>query len=397
MSGSENSEKVTAIAIGPDDIPYAAWESNEPGNRNAEIYLKAFVDGEWVDVDGSATDGGVSATADRSSLVPSVAVASDGVVFVAWEEQSAGQDFRIHVKLYDGESWSEAGLGSAAGDGVSPGASNTWQANLAAGPDGTMFLAWVQETAGRADVFVKQFTGETWDEVGVGSASDGGVSGTGLVGDMDLAVGPDGLPVAIWRDNGHDGGAVYIRKFDGVSWVEIGAGSATGSGLLDAESSEPYFVQVAVGPNDEVYAAWNHTVGGRTQIHAMVHRDGIWTVMGESPEPGASPVSGLTSELAVWPSLAVNASGIPAIVWQEVPEGTDGSGFRIYVKVFVEGAWLELGEGSGSGSGLSGGTPAVHGTIAYDSTGSLFVVFRDDGIGIQGEIAGLVHPADTSG
>jgi hypothetical protein len=81
-----------------------------------------------------------------------------------------------------------------------------------------------------------------WSEVGVGSASGGGISNNnGISSDPSMVIAPDGTPYVAWSDESSGAWQIYVRRWDASSWAEVGSGSATGGGISDntGESSSP--------------------------------------------------------------------------------------------------------------------------------------------------------------
>lgn len=69
-----------------------------------------------------------------------------------------------------------------------------------------------------------------WTEVGIGSASGGGISHTDNMSDAtSLAIGRDGQPVVAWVEGTPDANReIYVRRWNGLTWAEMGDGSASG-------------------------------------------------------------------------------------------------------------------------------------------------------------------------
>lgn len=116
-----------------------------------------------------------------------------------------------------------------------------------------------------------------WSEMGAGSASGSGVSQTGLAGAPSLAIGPDGVPVIGWRDgsgppsrisnDADDASEIYVKRWSGSKWVEMGAGSASGGGISqnNGVSGDP---SLAIGPDGVPVVAWQDNSGGNREIYA---------------------------------------------------------------------------------------------------------------------------------
>jgi len=80
-----------------------------------------------------------------------------------------------------------------------------------------------------------------WAELGVGSASSTGISDSGKESSRPaIAMGSNGLPCVAWTEATASDAEIYLRCWNGDSWVGLG-GSASGGGISDnaGESSDP--------------------------------------------------------------------------------------------------------------------------------------------------------------
>ena len=93
-------------------------------------------------------------------------------------------------------------------------------------------IAWSGALAGKGGIFIKKWNGSDWVEMGASSASGDGISdGLELSVTPSLAISPDGKPIVAWSGHNSLGWDVYVRRWNGSSWVEMGAGSASGGGI----------------------------------------------------------------------------------------------------------------------------------------------------------------------
>ena len=104
-----------------------------------------------------------------------------------------------------------------------------------------------------------------WEELGAGSATGGGISDNdGLSYAPALAIGPDG-PVIAWTDGSNGDHEIYVRRWDGAAWVEIGPGSASGGGI-SANDGLSQIPSVAAGPDGPI-VAWEDMSSGNIEIY----------------------------------------------------------------------------------------------------------------------------------
>jgi uncharacterized delta-60 repeat protein len=314
-----------SLAVSSAGTPYIAWCDDRSGD--SEIYVRYWNGSVWSEVgDGSATGGGISNNSGNSES-PSLAVSSDGYVYVAWADDTSG-DWEVYVKIWVNFTWVEW-MGSASSGGISNnnGSSVGPWINIAAVSQ--PFVSWLDDSSGNLEVYVRQLSGSTWGELGTGSASGGGVSNTSdttfytsnalsasgvpyvswvdynpmtltykiyvkywngsswvntvagpiiywtesnpLMGFPSIAIAPDGRPYIAWYA-GHSGDTeVYVLKWDGSSWVEVGSGSASGGGISNNTGSS-YLPMIAIAPGGTPYVAWWDNTSGAGETYAKLWR-----------------------------------------------------------------------------------------------------------------------------
>lgn len=291
---------------------------------------------------GSASGGGISDNAGDSRLV-TLAILADGRPVVAWSDDSSGNR-EIYLRLWNGPVWVEMG-GSASGGGISDNEGASEEPSLAVGPAGELYIAWHDESNGFREVYVRRWNGSTWQEVGVGSATGGGISqGYATAGHPEIAVTPNGTPVVVWEDNRSGDWEIYVRRWDGSNWVEMGSGSATDGGISN-NSSGSGIPALALDLDGNPIVAWHDDGGGNLDIYARRWNGSAWTEMGGSATGGGISA---TDDLSGSPSVAVMADGSPVVAWDEGFYGAN-----IYLRRWNGAAWVEMGAESASGGGIS--------------------------------------------
>ncbi len=248
------------LAIAPDGTPYLAWWDYE------EIYVKRWNGSGWVEVgSGSVSGGGVSNNSGYSAA-PSLAIAPDGTLYLAWSDDTSGND-EIYVKHFNGSSWVEVGSGSASGGGISDNSGASIVPELGIAPDGTLYLAWSDDTSGDREIYIKRWNGSSWVEVGSGSASGGGLSNnSGRSSLPDLAFTTDSAPFVVWWDDSDGDEEIYIKRWNGSSWVEVDSGSASGGGISD-NSGNSRSATLSIGPDNIPYVVWEDDSSGNEEIY----------------------------------------------------------------------------------------------------------------------------------
>ncbi|MCI0393484.1 MAG: hypothetical protein L0322_00915, partial [Chloroflexi bacterium] len=350
-----------------------------PGYGQASVFLPAvFRPAIWPEVGtGSATGGGISNNS-TASYQCSLAVAPDGTVYVAWGDEGGG-DSEIYVRRWNGSSWQEVGGGSATGGGISDNSGGSYIPAVAVAPDGTPYVTWRDDSSGDYEIYVRRWNGSSWQEVGSGSATGGGISNNGGNSlSSSVAIAPNGTPYIAWADLSGGDAEIYVRRWNGSSWQEVGSGSAGGGGISN-NNGDSQVTSLAIAPNGTPYVAWQDDSGGDVEIYVRHWNGSSWLEVGTGSAGGGgiSANSGASTQAA----LAVGPDNMPVVAWEDVSSGMA----QIYVRRWNGANWVEVGAGSAGGGGISntnGGAhvPAVAADPA-DPAGRFVVTWSDDSPG----------------
>jgi Divergent InlB B-repeat domain/Bacterial Ig-like domain (group 2) len=165
--------------------------------------------------------GGVS-NSDSGSFNPSLAAGAAGHLALAWEEEPATGEVPVWLRMWNGVTWVEL-AGSATGSGFTAAGTTNMLPSIAIDPSGRPVVAWQALTAPEnpTEIFVLRWNGaDTWEELGVDSASNAGISDAALDALAPvLALTPAGgtatagVPTVAWLDVGATGSAqVFLRQ-----------------------------------------------------------------------------------------------------------------------------------------------------------------------------------------
>jgi hypothetical protein len=338
----------------------------------------------WQEVNlGSASGGGISQNASASSQA-SLAFAANGTAYVAWtdiDSTIAPARWRIYIRRWNGSSWEEVGPGSASGDGISILPQRAAGPSVAVAPDGTPYVAWHTELSGANDeIYVRRWNGSSWEEVGPGSASGGGISNTPhSSGGPSLVITANGVPYVAWGEISTEASYVYIRRWNGVVWEEVGANSASGKGIGQGGASS-VTPAAATSPDDTIYVTWVHqSLDGSIPLSIYVKQ---WNgSQWEEASPGSASGGGISqTDVANSPSIAVDSQDMPYVAWSDTNLSTNNS--EIYLRHWNGSSWEEVGPGSASAGGVSqneGRSLEPSLTIAVD--GRVYAAWFDESSG----------------
>ncbi len=277
-----------------------------PLGTDAELFVASSNAG-WTEVgSGSASNGGISNTYDAASSV--IAVMPNGYPIVAWDS-----NYDIYVRHWNGSAWSELGIGSASGGGISNNVGNSFSPSIAVTPDGSPIVAWIDNSDGDSEIYIKQWNGTAWVELGGESASNGGISNNlGQSYYPHLIVTTDGTPIVSWQDSSSGNLEIYVRRWNGSAWIEMGDSSASGGGISNTigTSENP---QLAVDANGAHIITWDDNSNGYREIYVRRWNGTDWVELGTGSASGGGISNNLG--LSMWPQIVIGSDGIPVVAW----------------------------------------------------------------------------------
>ena len=189
--------------------------------------------GQWEPAgSGAASGGGVSGNSGESTD-PHMAAAPDGRLYLAWEDTSAG-DSEIYLRRWEGSGWQPLGA-SAGGGGISDTAGIAKRAWVAFAADGDVYVTWNDNSSGNDEIYVRRWDGSGWVAAGSGAASGGGISRTAGESRAPRMAFSGNTPTVCWADDTTGDWEIYVRRLENGTWKELG-GSAGGGGISDNSS-----------------------------------------------------------------------------------------------------------------------------------------------------------------
>lgn len=371
LSSTPSSSMGPYLAVNRAGTPFVTWMDGPSYIR--QIYVKRWNGTAWVEVGaGSASGNGISLGSDNSMRAVIAFDSSDNPV-VAWESISSG-NWEIYIKRWNGSAWVELGAGSASGGGIS----NTktyvsWNPSIASDLSGNLIVAWeAWANSTQKEIYVKRWNGSAWVELGARSASGGGISNN--PGDStypSVTLDTMGNPVVAWSDNTNGNYEIYVKRWNGAAWVDLGLNSASNGGVSDNQG-DSQSVDIAADGTGNIIVTWNDKTIGKYVIYTLLWDGILWKEIGAN----SASAGGISQNMgqAYAPSLVIDRSGNPIITWQDNSVGYD----EIYVKRFNGTTWAEMGVRSASGGGISGTiTNAQIPKIALDAQGNAIIVWQE--------------------
>lgn len=337
-------------------------------------------EGVWEELGHSTNGIGLNRTGGPT-FRPSLCMDNSGRPVVSWRDDSSGKA-AIYLRRWNGESWVEVG-GSASGGGVSGTPGIPREPSVAIGPDDHPVVSWMEEMGGESEIYLRKWDGKSWVEL-EDSAAGGGLSRAGgEAAHPALALDPSGFPVVAWYGIPKLGSLplgrhrVYLKRWDGQRWRELG-GSASGGGISKSPG-EAYMPSLSLDHLGNPTVVWHDNSSGNFEIYLRQWDGKMWNELGGSASGGGVSNNHGNS----WTPkgqvrcLQLDRKGNPIVAWYDDTPGNK----EIYLRAWNGQAWMEMG-GSASGGGISNTpTESYHPSLALTRSGQLAVAWQEQIVG----------------
>jgi hypothetical protein len=361
---------------------YVAWLKDD-SSGNTEIHLRVRTGTTFDQLGGSDSPGGISGAnggitvpyslaldASGNPLVAFLGLATNGVVDAGSTPAIIDGTVQVYVRGWTGSSWQFIGAdftGGGASHAVSftNGGSTVFHdvdaPSLVVDSTGAPVVAFTYfttidgVTSDNTDVYVTRWNGATWTAVGPAvpnSASSAGLGGAGGVSNTNtgafspaLAAKPTGGLAVAWEEEPAGGGVfIYVRAWNGSSWIELD-GSASGIGFAQPDSVN-FLPDIAIDPDGRPVVAWQGTLAAPSVSQIFVLRwngTDAWEELGldSASDAGISDavIDALVPSLALTPSGGAGAAGVPTVAWLDVR--ATGSA-QVFLRQFFSGTTVPL-------------------------------------------------------
>jgi hypothetical protein len=113
----------------------------------------------------------------------------------------------------------------------------------------------------------RRWNGAIWQEIAPGSATGDGISvGSTHAYHPRMVLDSMGNLVAAYHDHSTDHIQIHIKRWNGTSWAEVGLGSASLGGVSSSEADSKH-PRLAIDEEDNLYLVWREDEGGSSFIH----------------------------------------------------------------------------------------------------------------------------------
>ena len=318
----------TSTAVDKNGVVYIAYQDQSIGTQ--QVTVKKFVSGSWVTV---GTEMFSYGEADNISLAIDSA---SGTPYVAYSD--AATNYGPTVMKFNGTAWDSVGPNGFSG-------TQSGYISLAVA-NGIPYVAYQDYNSASASISVSMFNGSTWTSLDALGFSGFNASLISLVIDHQ------GHKYVGYRDAGSANSGITVCGFDGSHWNVLGT---TGFSVGAVGS-----VSLAVDKNDNLYAAYSDN-GLTPALGASVMKynkaTSTWLPVG---------MPGFTSTEADYISLKINAAGTPVIAFSDMANSGKAS-----VMQFNSTAWVQVG----AADFTSGGAEYI--SMVIDPSGNPFVGYLD--------------------
>jgi hypothetical protein len=217
---------------------------------------------------------------------------------VVWSEYGriSANDYRnyVYVKRWNGASWVSIGT-FANTDPQLP----SYYVSLTMDSSGNPVVAY-EETS---TIVVKRWNGSAWVEYGPTGIS-------GAIRGVDIALDNTSKPVVAWTSKQFPT-TLFVKHWNGSAWLEYGSG-----GMLNVSTdagSQAGSISLAVDPLGTPIITWQESLNNSSvQVYVKRFVAGSWSFM------GTNPLNLGLSQTGQSPSMALESSGNPVIVWTNV-------------------------------------------------------------------------------
>jgi hypothetical protein len=256
---------------------------------------------------------------------PDIAASGDGSLWVTWVANRL-KKYDVYARRFRGGQWSATMPVTQSDD-------DAFHPRIASDAKGSVLVTYYKwNRAGKysrdRDVFARIYDGRSWgEEIEVSPPEPKVEDHT----DPAIAVDSQGQAWIAWSYDYHpqlfkapedaDQPTIFAQK--------LASGQKAGSPLLVGTRGEgihaiDLFPSIAVGPDDEVWCAWDATKNhGRARVILAARLQGHGSLARSAPSStfGSEVCVSNMADLASSPSLCVDSSGTPHAVWRQYVEG----------------------------------------------------------------------------
>ncbi len=239
------------------NTPYAAWlEQNT--SLKYKFFVSCYSGTTWIPLGEK-----INMITDSNAHSPDITLYGSTPI-VCWQDEDEGMH-KIKVAQYNGSAWDSMGT-----ELNYDGNYNAFRPRIAG--DLNPLVTWYEATSGATQVYVKTWNATTWEVVGNGSLN---MDGNKSAQNPDIAAESVGLYVA-WEEHTGLNTEVFVKYFNMTEWQPVGTGSLNASTGRNAHSAG---IALYVGTP---FVAWCESDGNTTQVYVKKYNGSNWEQIGGS-------------------------------------------------------------------------------------------------------------------
>jgi hypothetical protein len=286
------------------NTPIVAWDEVDSGNGSRNVYAK-----EWTGTAWNPLGGAIDRTLSNDAENPSLAMRSDNLPTVAWQEAN-----NVYVKRWNGTIWTSIATQvdtTLADDALTP--------SLALDTTNIPVVAYAEN----GNIRVKKASGtsgvSTWNSPFGTTALD--ITATNETYRPSLALKSDNNPVVAWYEDAGTSFNIYAKEWNGAAWVALGT-------TIDKTSSrDAKDIVLALRTDNRPVVAWEEA----GNIYVKRWTGTSWVSLGTTLDKTAS-------NEALRPSLDLRTDNNPVVTWQE----WNGTSYDVFVKRWTGSSWSQI-------------------------------------------------------
>jgi hypothetical protein len=291
--------------------------SGNPGivwTESDYVYVKRWNGSRWIRV-GGVVNNNIGKNAEWH---PSVAIDQTGNPVVSWVGKDIGTSSKVYVKRWNGTAWVKLGSFLNINRGINT-VYDVANTSVVIDQTGNPVVSWqecvqVRFECIRYNIYVKRWSGSQWVVLGNTYLN---VDPNKYSNAPILASDAKGNPVISWGESDETSSNVYVKRWTGSNWVQLGTLNAT-------ETASAIYL----GFNSQ-----NNPVVGVKEFNGDIYIK-RWT--GNQWQQLGSLVNAIYGV-----SLVVDRFNKPIVVFQE--QDPNNSTFNLYVRRWNGVRWVQLG------------------------------------------------------
>ncbi|MEQ1826762.1 MAG: right-handed parallel beta-helix repeat-containing protein, partial [Pirellula sp.] len=226
------------------------------------------------------------------------------------------------------------------------------------------YVAWSDSHSGDLEIYVARHTNSGWNAIenSVGASISNSV---GVSDNPNLIVTATGRPTVAWTERHAGGSDIRLAQFDPSANSGAGAWIALGTSMAVTGVTGTGNADHAklIESSFGLVLVWQETVAGVVQIYARRFNGSAWVAIGIGSDSGTG-ISGAIPGVQIQEISLAQVSGKIAVVWTQLQ--TVGGLRQVYLREYAGTNWNEI-SGSASGVGVSG-TPGLN--VVFNGPGS---------------------------